>query len=288
MANAEGDAIESLPGCTANTFPANDDDSVPNVPLGFSIDFGGTTTHDQPQQQRQHHLQSTRSRHTRPLTSRPPAKAIIAPYLADVDTRGEGSRPDHLRQRRMNGGTKYFCVDWVNVGYFDEHADKLNSFQLVHHPDALLKRAGDNFTMTFNYDKIQWETGDAATAPKASAGRPRPSATPTASKAATCRPARLRVRLLRGRQPGDRADLPEPANAGGQPGRLVFHYSFAALTPPNDGTLEGEVRLPRKRAGRRPAHPIQICPAGRGTCVLRTTNSARRLPRGTAAREPTT
>ena len=53
-----------------------------------------------------------------------------------------------------------FGVDWVNVGYFSAHADKLLSCQLV-----IIDRsdiASGDFDMEFNYDKVQWEWGDAS------------------------------------------------------------------------------------------------------------------------------
>jgi hypothetical protein len=51
-------------------------------------------------------------------------------------------------------------VDWVNVGYFDMHADKLLSCQLVIIDRSDLT-AGD-FDMEFNYFMVQWEAGDAS------------------------------------------------------------------------------------------------------------------------------
>jgi hypothetical protein len=53
-----------------------------------------------------------------------------------------------------------FGVDWINVGYFAEHTDKLDSFQLI-----LIDRSDTgvgNFDIEFNYQSIQWETGDAS------------------------------------------------------------------------------------------------------------------------------
>lgn len=57
-------------------------------------------------------------------------------------------------------GQGAFGVNWVDVGYFSRHTDKLNSFQLV-----LIDRsdiAAGDFDFELNYDKIQWETGDAS------------------------------------------------------------------------------------------------------------------------------
>jgi hypothetical protein len=80
---------------------------------------------------------------------------IIAPFWADVDT-------------RLVGGTTYgtcvvnghaaFAASWTNVGYYSARYDKTNSFQLV-----VVQRddqAAGDFDMEFNYDRVQWETGD--------------------------------------------------------------------------------------------------------------------------------
>ncbi len=51
-------------------------------------------------------------------------------------------------------------MNWVNVGYFNLHADKLDSFQLI-----LISRsdiATGAFQIEFNYNQINWETGDAS------------------------------------------------------------------------------------------------------------------------------
>jgi hypothetical protein len=58
----------------------------------------------------------------------------------------------------MVDGHAAFGVDWVNVGYYSSHADKLLSCQLV-----IVDRSdivtGD-FDMEFNYFQVQWEWGD--------------------------------------------------------------------------------------------------------------------------------
>jgi hypothetical protein len=59
------------------------------------------------------------------------------------------------------GTNNAFGVNWVNVGYFNAHADKLLSCQLV-----IIDRSSDignapgDFDMEFNYFKVQWEWGD--------------------------------------------------------------------------------------------------------------------------------
>jgi len=152
-------AIKGLAACTNDSLPANDDRSSAAVPIGFPIDFFGQTyttlfvnnngnvTFDQPQ-----------SAYT-PYDLLSTTRVIIAPFFADVDTRGAGSGLVTYG-RDVFGGHAAFCVNWVNVGYFGSHADKLNSFQLL-----LVERAdlspGD-FDIIMNYNQIQWETGDAS------------------------------------------------------------------------------------------------------------------------------
>jgi hypothetical protein len=84
---------------------------------------------------------------------------IIAPYWADVDTYNPLSDVVKYGNGTV-GGQNAFGVDWVNVGYFSAHADKLLSCQLM-----IIDRsdiASGDFDMEFNYDKVQWQYGDAS------------------------------------------------------------------------------------------------------------------------------
>jgi Nidogen-like len=84
---------------------------------------------------------------------------IIAPFFADVDTRGAGSQPVTYGTGVVDGRNA-FGVNWANVGYFPSATDKLNNFQLV-----LVDRSdigSGNFDIEFNYDQVQWETGGAS------------------------------------------------------------------------------------------------------------------------------
>ena len=84
---------------------------------------------------------------------------IIAPYFADVDTRGLGSGLTTYGNSTYNGHAA-FVVDWPNVGYYSGHVDKLADFQLIL-TDRSDVHAGD-FDVEFNYNTMQWETGDAS------------------------------------------------------------------------------------------------------------------------------
>jgi hypothetical protein len=57
-------------------------------------------------------------------------KVIIAPFWADVDPRPAASQPVTYGRTTFNGRNA-FCVNWVNVGYYNQKTNKLNSFQLV-------------------------------------------------------------------------------------------------------------------------------------------------------------
>ncbi len=82
---------------------------------------------------------------------------IIAPFFADVDTTTSGSI---TYGAATYNGRAAFVADWLNVGYFDANADKLDSFQLIL-TDRSDTGAG-NFDIEFNYNQIKWETGDAS------------------------------------------------------------------------------------------------------------------------------
>lgn len=167
-------AIRHLQGFTTNILPPNDDESSANeVPLPFSINFFGTTfsslwvnnngnvTFGEPLSE------FTPSG----LNSNNGGIPIIAAYWADVDTTGAlegaqedpGSPPSAVVTYGVDtvNGHPAFGVTYENVGYFGTHTDKLNSFQLI-----LIDRSDTGITgafdMEFDYDKIQWESGDAS------------------------------------------------------------------------------------------------------------------------------
>lgn len=82
---------------------------------------------------------------------------IIAPFYADVDTRNLGSAQAAYGNGTFDGHAA-FGATWNGVGYFSSRADKLNAFQvlLVDRTDTGL----GNFDIVFNYDYINWETGN--------------------------------------------------------------------------------------------------------------------------------
>ncbi len=156
---AHAGAIHDAALFADNTLAANDDGSTAQVPIGFDINlFGAPYTS-------LYVNNNGNVTFTGPLGTFTPfnllstSLPIIAPFFADVDTRGVGSGLVQYGQDTL-GGKNAFGVNWIDVGYFGSHVDKLNSFQLIM-TDRSDIAAGD-FDFEFNYDKIQWETGDAS------------------------------------------------------------------------------------------------------------------------------
>lgn len=131
------------------------------VPIGFPVNFFGVT-----------HTgcfvnNNGNITFDSPLFSYTPESLItrrsvmIAPYWADVDSRNLSSGVTRFSALPgLVNGHRAFGVTWRDVGYFSYHTEKLNSFQLL-----LIERAdrspGD-FDVEFNYNRIEWETGDAS------------------------------------------------------------------------------------------------------------------------------
>lgn len=151
--------IRTNPGFYKNSVPRNDDGSGPATPLGFSINFfgkvrdtafvnnNGNITFDSPL--------STFT----PFGLQKTSREIIAPFFADVDTRGPGSTLVTYGQDTV-GGRKAFAANYIEVGYYERHDDKRNRVQVV-----VIDRSDTgpgNFNIEFNYERIVWETGDAS------------------------------------------------------------------------------------------------------------------------------
>jgi gliding motility-associated-like protein len=81
---------------------------------------------------------------------------MIAPFWGDVDTRNPASGVVHYKIT-----DSYMIVKWENVGYYNNYADKKNTFQLIisNGNDTLIP--GDN-NVAFCYGDMQWTTGDAS------------------------------------------------------------------------------------------------------------------------------
>lgn len=162
---AQAGAVRNLPGFATTSLAPNDDGSYSGggtntavaVPIGFSINFYGDTFSNLYVNNNGNVTFSNSLSTFSPYGLTNTLTQIIAPFFADVDTR-EGNLVTFGND--TVDGHAAFGVNWILVGYFDEHTNKVNSFQLV-----LINRSdrdpGD-FDIEFNYDQVQWETGDAS------------------------------------------------------------------------------------------------------------------------------
>ena len=148
------------PGDYAPTvFPGNDDSSVGPVNIGFTVDYYGLTTSTLFVNNNGNVTFTSSLGTFTPFDLTSTATPIIAPFFADVDTRGAASGLVNYGNGTVNGRPA-FLVNWPTVGYFPSATDKLNTFQLV-----IINRSDRNpsdFDFEFNYAQIQWETGSAS------------------------------------------------------------------------------------------------------------------------------
>jgi Nidogen-like len=148
-------------GFSSNTLAANDDGSSAATALGFTANFFGTN-YTQTYVNNNGNLTFTAPLGTfTPFGLAGANTPIIAPFFADVDTRGTGSV---TYGTGTVDGFNAFAATYTNVGYFNSQIDKTNSFQvvLISRPDTNTPTSTGNFDIEFNYDKIQWETGSAS------------------------------------------------------------------------------------------------------------------------------
>ena len=148
-------------GCQEVTLPANDDGSTGAVPLPFPVNFFGTTYTDTFVNNNGNVTFDAPMGTFTPFTLDASTPPIIAPFFADIDTRGSGSaETTYSYGSTTHQGHQAFCVNWLNVGYYAAHWDKLNSAQLLL-VDRSDQGPGD-FDIVFNYGHVTWETGDAS------------------------------------------------------------------------------------------------------------------------------
>lgn len=156
---AQAQPIRRNPGFYTSFVPRNDDHSSGLEPLGFTINlFGKIRTAVYVNNNGNLTFDSNLPTFT-PFGLLRTEREIIAPFFADVDTRPEGSQVVTYGRDVVNG-RRAFAANWINVGYYSQHVDKLNSFQVV-----LISRedqAPGDFDIEFNYEAIKWETGDAS------------------------------------------------------------------------------------------------------------------------------
>lgn len=91
---------------------------------------------------------------------------MLAPFFADIDTRGGATTADgvghsmgtNLVYWDLDESAGRFIATWDDVGYYSNHTDLSNAFQLI------LTKVGDNgdFDIEFRYEDINWTTGDSS------------------------------------------------------------------------------------------------------------------------------
>ncbi len=158
-AELDAQAIRRLPGFQRNSIPANDDGSSPLVQLPFPINFFGRIRNSGYVNNNGNITFDAALATFTPFGLENTQREIIAAFFADVDTRNELSSLVYYGEDIVDG-RKAFGINYFTVGYFASHADKLNTFQIV-----LIDRSdtgSGNFDVEFNYERIQWETGDAS------------------------------------------------------------------------------------------------------------------------------
>jgi hypothetical protein len=156
LSSAQAAAIHDS-GLFTTVLPGNDDGSTGLQNIGFNLNFFGNNWN-------QLYVNNNGNvTFTSPLGTYTPfgitagSLAMLAPFFADVDT-----RTGNVVTYGSNtlGDRNVFGVNWIGVGYFSQHTNLLNSFQLII-TDRSDIAAGD-FDFEFNYDTINWETGDAS------------------------------------------------------------------------------------------------------------------------------
>jgi hypothetical protein len=83
---------------------------------------------------------------------------MIAPFFADVDTRGGGAPMQNTVSWFTDA--RHVYATWHLVGYYAMHTGLLNSFQI-----AITERsdvAAGDFDVELRYEQCQWTTGDAS------------------------------------------------------------------------------------------------------------------------------
>jgi nidogen-like/carboxypeptidase family protein/HYR domain-containing protein len=260
--------LVSKADCQAVELPANDDGSTAAVDLPFPVNFFGTTyTFLYVNNNGNVTFNAPQSTYT-PFTIDAGTPPMIAPLFADVDTRGDGSAPvSYGFGTTTYQGHTAFCVNWINVGYFASHYDKLDSAQLLL-VDRSDQGVGD-FDIVFNYGDVQWETGDASGGSGGFGGTP----VAVGYSAGTGDPGSF-FQLPGSLQTGELVDGGAHALSTGSirsttPGRYTFPVRSGSAGNSATG-ITGTVT-----SGGAPVEGarIQVCPHGGGTCVFQTRTS---------------
>ena len=135
----------------------NDDGFRGPIPLGFSLTFFGNTYTSFFLNNNGNISFNAGIAAFTPSGPQGAPQPIISPFFADVDTRNPLSGVVYYRTDLPNE----VIVTWDSVGYYNSHADKLDSFQLVLRGPGYSVPVGEG-AIGFFWKTMQWETGDAS------------------------------------------------------------------------------------------------------------------------------
>ncbi|MDX2366870.1 MAG: nidogen-like domain-containing protein [Colwellia sp.] len=157
-------------GFGENTLAANDDGSTGLIDLSSIFSgglnyFGTTYTSLYLNNNGNVTFNNTLSTFTPPALNGNTANPIIAPFFADVDTRGGAatatpggnSTGSNLLHWDLDTVGNIFTATWDDVGYYNSQTTLLNSFQL-----ALIDQGSGDFDIEFRYEELNWTTGNAS------------------------------------------------------------------------------------------------------------------------------
>lgn len=157
-------------GFGENTLAANDDGSTGLIDLSSIFSgglnyFGTTYTSLYLNNNGNVTFNNALSTFTPPALNGSTANPIIAPFFADVDTRGGAvtaspggnSTGSNLAHWDLDTVNNTFTATWDDVGYFSSQTNLINSFQL-----ALIDQGSGDFDIEFRYEELNWTTGNAS------------------------------------------------------------------------------------------------------------------------------
>lgn len=155
-----GHAGAVRPGLDNNTLSRNDDGSTSLTPIGFDINFYGVIRSAMYINNNGNITLDSRLSTYTPFNISTAGREIIAPFFGDVDTRRAGLPVTY--GPGTVGGRPAYGINWVEVDCYNSSSSRSvrNSFQLV-----LIERndtGPDNFDFEFNYNQIQWDSGQAS------------------------------------------------------------------------------------------------------------------------------
>lgn len=168
-----------------------------------------------------------------PISGQP----MLAPYWADVDTRGSSSAAAANKVWYASPDSSTLIVTWDQVGYYASHTDKVNSFQLVLYKTD----ASGSFDAEFRYKELTWTTGDASNGSGGLGGVPAQAGWDAGDRA--------NYQVLPGSRTSGVLDLVNSSNVaadtpglwrfsfinGALPGQTAENPILPIVTPPEDG-----------------------------------------------------